>query len=182
MYERKINHNDDVALLYAYCRNQERGWVKNRIKYPINIQGDKFVVILPNMKHVHVVLIGSITWGKSGFDFSVKLNKNDDVPMVNLNPHQGCTLTQSLMNDTILSILRMGVSDVKNRGFTIERGGIFKEPLLKALKNGSTKSIKNKERIKQFEQAGIFDYKFSEFLLKHEDNGIRCYGKNIHNN
>lgn len=164
----------DIAMFYASYKQINKGWVRNRInsRNIDVIQGEKFAALVPNFHDNHVGINGSITWGKSGFTFLIKVELEKSIsPILTIHRHSGCNVTEDLIHKIVEELLELG-----NKKFTSSQDTfpIFQEPTLKAHFRSTKISQRSRENIEHFKNQGVFDNSFASFLLKNELNGIRC--------
>ncbi|AWN73271.1 hypothetical protein LEAN103870_12365 [Legionella anisa] len=164
----------EIAMFYSAYKQINKGWVRNRIdsKNIDTIQGEKFAALVPNFHDNHIGIHGSITWGKSGFTFFIKVElEKSTSPILTIHRHFQCNITEELIPQIVEELLDLG-----NKKFTSNQDTfpMFQEPTLKAHVRSTKISQRSRENIEYFKNQGVFDNSFASFLLKNELNGIRC--------
>ena len=177
--------NDDLAVLNACCKHLEKGWVGNRLTGDLykDLRNDVFAVIVPDFDKHLILVNGCITWGLSGFRFSLKadLKSEQNKPKLTINRHKDCVLGEQIIKDIVFDLIYKAKKKISGKLKGKEKYR-FQEPMLKAFNKNKRKiSQRSINNINYFKQEGIFDLSFRNFLLKHEVNGIKCDGRKSRN-
>ncbi|STX50972.1 Uncharacterised protein [Legionella busanensis] len=172
--------NDNLAKISATYRHKNKGWVKSYFDLDLllNIKNDKYAVLIPNFYNNNIAIEGSITWGKSGFSFNLESTVlSNQLPYVSFQTHNGdFQLTEECVYNIIGSLLYFANEKATVLSTKDYRGWKFKAPTLKAFPRTRTITGTNKNNIRRHTANGVFDPIFAQFLIRHEDKGIRCDG------
>lgn len=169
--------NVSIASFTAASKQLNKGWVKSYIELDAlkNIQKNKFAVLVPDFLHNHILIKGSLTWGISGFSFSINTQlKGQTPPILTIFPHNNCDIEKDVIEGIVMDLIEMANNKVFGNQ-TILRGK-YRAPRLKAVNRSIKISLKSRENIERFKSMGVFDHEFSMFMLRHESDGIRCDG------
>ncbi len=166
--------NDDIALINAYMKHKSKGWVKNRLhgRFFDKIPGDKFAVIIPEFNQNECIVKGAYTWGRSGFTFNIVIKLSGNyIPSIRINPHPKCEYSQDDLNNIVYELIH--TAKHKLAGSETKERADFREPRLQAQSKSVRISQKSRDNINKF-KGNYFNVEFADFLLQHEQDGLRC--------